>query len=88
VQPCGCPLGSDAALAQHRRPGEDGDWVVRTWTSTPPADRRPTGTPDVVHRVDEKRGELVAEQIPSGGDRDVRRAGEQPLRATGAAVPA
>jgi predicted kinase len=32
-------------------PGEDEGWVVRTWTAPPAGQRRPTGTPDVVHRV-------------------------------------
>jgi predicted kinase len=60
-----------SALIRHWRstvvPGDQDDWVVRTWTSTPPGDSRPSGAPDVVHRVVEQRGKLVVQQVhPSG----------------------
>jgi hypothetical protein len=62
-----------AALTAHWRstvvPHEDGGWVVRTWTSTPLIDSRPTGTPDFVHRVAAQpgSGKLKAEQVhPTG----------------------
>ena len=48
-------------------PADDDAWVVRTWTSTPPHDTRPTGSPDVVHRVAERRGKLVVEQVHPAG---------------------
>ena len=31
--------------------GDQGGWVVRTWTSTATGDRRPSGPPDFVHYV-------------------------------------
>jgi hypothetical protein len=50
-------------------PGEDGGWVVRTWTSTPPGDSRPSGAPDVVHRVEVgDRGGLVVQQVHPPGE--------------------
>ena len=42
---------------------DDEGWVVRTWTGTAPEDSRPTGPPDVVHRVHAREGELVVEQV-------------------------
>lgn len=41
-------------------PGEDDGWVVRTWTSTPTGDSRPSGTPDFVHVVS---GSLAVQQV-------------------------
>lgn len=60
-----------SAVMSHWRstvvPGEDGGWVVRTWTSTPPGDSRPSGTPDVVHQVGEQDGELVVQKLHPAG---------------------
>jgi predicted kinase len=60
-----------SALVRHWRstvvPGDDGGWVVRTWTRTPVGDSRPTGPPDSVHRVEDQGGELVARQVHPAG---------------------
>lgn len=62
-----------AALTAHWRstvvPHEDGGWVVRTWTNTPPTDSRPTGVRDFVHRVagDPGSGKLKAGQVHPKG---------------------
>lgn len=56
-----------SALTRHWRstvvPGGQDDWVVRTWTGTPPGDGRPSGAPDAVHRVAEEGGALVVRQV-------------------------
>jgi len=44
-------------------PADDGGWVVRTWTGTPPGDSRPTGVPNFVHRVHEEGGKPVVQQV-------------------------
>ncbi len=41
----------------------EAEWVVRTWTSTPAAAARPTGSPQYVHRVRQAGGGVEIERV-------------------------